>query len=125
MLAELCLATHTAAHITPLSRIVDLPSLRGKPMLLRLASGGWQWNGLFTTRTGLPLNATVSGDVALSGTPNQRPNVVGDMHLSSDRPLAAKLAQWFKPAAFAAPAVGTYVNAGRDINTGPGLATAT
>src|SRR5690242_1301711 len=121
--AERGLASFNAKHIASLSWIVDLPTLQGTPAALRLLAGGWQWNGLFTTRTGLALNPTMgSSDVALSGTPNQRPNVVGDMHLSSDRPRAAKLAQWFSPAAFAAPATGTFGNAGRDIITAPGSA---
>ena len=123
MRAERGLAGFNAEHIASLSWIVDLPQLKGKPAALRLAAGGWQWNGLFTARTGLPLNATLgSSDVALSGTPNQRPNVVGDLHLSSDRPVAARIAQWFNPAAFATPAIGTYGNAGRDVITAPGSA---
>jgi outer membrane receptor protein involved in Fe transport len=123
--AERALATFNAKHIASLSWIVELPSLRGKPVALRLAAGGWQWNGLLTLRTGLPLNPTLgSSDVALSGTGNQRPNVVGDWHLPSDRPLSAKLAQYFSPAAFAAPATGTFGNAGRDIVIAPGSATA-
>jgi hypothetical protein len=122
--AERGLASFNAAHIASLSWIADLPLLQGKPTALRLVAGGWQWNGLFTARTGLALNPTMgSTDVALSGTPNQRPNVVGNMDLSSDRPLAARLAQWFNPAAFAAPATGTFGNAGRDIITAPGSAT--
>jgi hypothetical protein len=62
--------------------------------------------------------------VALSATGSQRPNVVGDLSLSSDRSLSAKIAQWFNPAAFAKPATGAFGNAGRDIITAPGAATA-
>ena len=87
-------------------------------------AGGWQWNGLFTARTGLALNPTMESDVALSGTGNQRPNVVGSASEPSGRTLSAELAQWFNPAAFAAPATGTFGNAGRDIITAPGTATA-
>ena len=92
----------------------------GKPAALRLIAGGWQWNGLFTARTGLPLNAVTGADNALSGTGNQRPNVVGDWRLPDDRSPSAKIAQWFNPAAFAAPATGTFGNAGRDIIIAPG-----
>jgi hypothetical protein len=108
-----------------LSWIVDLPSLNGKPIALRLLAGGWQWNGLFSARTGLPLNETIgSTDAALVGTGNQRPNVVGNMHFSSDRSLSDKITQWFNPAAFAMPATGTFGNAGRYIIAAPGTATA-
>ncbi len=122
--AERGLATFNAAHIASLSWIVDLPSLKGKSAVLRLMAGNWQWNGLFSTRTGEPLNPTISSDVALSGTGSQRPNVVGDMSLPGDRSLSAKITQWFNPAAFATPATGTFGNAGRDIVIAPGNATA-
>ena len=121
--AERALSTFNAAHIGSLAWIYDLPSLQGKPAALRLIAGGWQWNGLFTGRTGEPLNPTVSGDVALSGTGSQRPNVVGSMAEPDGRTRSQEIAQWFNPAAFATPATGTFGNAGRDIITGPGSAT--
>ena len=123
--AERGLATFNAKHIASLSWIVDLPSLRGQPLALRLAAGGWQWNGLLHLRTGLPLNPTLgSSDVALSGTGNQRPNVVGEWRIEGDRTRAEKIARYFNPAAFATPATGTFGNAGRDIIIGTGSATA-
>lgn len=122
--AERGLASFNAKHIASLSWIVDLPSLRGKRTYLRLLAGDWQLNGLVTMRTGMPLNPTLgSSDVALSGTPNQRPNVVGEWRLPGDRPRAAKIAQYFNPAAFAVPATGTFGNAGRNIIIAPGSAT--
>jgi outer membrane receptor protein involved in Fe transport len=122
--AERGLASFNATHIASLSWIVDLPSLNHQPAALRLVAGGWQWNGLFTARTGEPLNPTISGDTALSGTGSQRPNVVGSMSEPSGRTLSQEIAQWFNPAAFATPATGTYGNAGRDIIIAPGSATA-
>jgi hypothetical protein len=118
------LANFNAKHIASLSWIVDLPSFRRHHAALRLIVGGWQLNGLLQMRTGLPLNPTLgSSDVALSGTGNQRPNVVGDWQLPSDRPRAEKIARWFNPAAFAGPATGTFGNAGRNVIIGPGSAT--
>jgi len=123
--AERGLATFNAKHIGSLSWIYDLPALQNKPVALRLIAGGWEWNGLFTARTGLPLNATIgSTDAALVGTGNQRPNVVGNMNLPGGRTLSDKIAQWFNPAAFTMPGTGTFGNAGRDIITAPGTATA-
>ncbi|MFB3830177.1 MAG: carboxypeptidase regulatory-like domain-containing protein [Bryobacteraceae bacterium] len=123
--AERGLATFNAKHIASLSWIVDLPSLKGRNTALRLVAGGWQWNGLLHLRTGLALNATLgSSDIALSGTGNQRPNVVGEWRIGGDRTRAEKIARWFNPAAFATPATGTFGNAGRDIIIAPGSATA-
>jgi hypothetical protein len=47
--------------------------------------------------------------------------VVGDSKLSGGRSKAAELAQWFNTAAFAAPALYTFGNAGRTDGYGPGL----
>jgi outer membrane receptor protein involved in Fe transport len=118
------LAGFNATHIGSLSWIVDLPSLKGQRAPLRLIAGGWQWNGLFTANTGMPLDPVVGSDAALSGTPNQRPKVVGDWHEPSGRGLTAEIADWFNPAAFAAPATGTFGNAGRNIIISPGSANA-
>jgi hypothetical protein len=82
-----------------------------------------QWNGLLSARTGLPLNPVIGSDVALSGISNQRPKVVGSMSEPDGRPLSAEIAAWFNAAAFAAPATGTYGNAGRNIMVVPGSAT--
>jgi len=121
--AERGLATFNAAHIGSLSWIADLPALNGKPAALRLVAGGWQWNGLFTARTGVPLNVTLGSlDRALSGTGNQRPDVVGDWHLPSGRSRSDQIAQWFDPLAFGQPKAGTFGNAGRDIIIAPGFA---
>jgi hypothetical protein len=118
------LSTFNAKHILSLSWIYELPKLNGKPAALRLVAGGWEWNGLFTTRTGQALNETIgSTDAALVGTGNQRPNVSGSPFLSSDRSFSEKIAQWFNPAVFSMPATGTFGNAGRDILLGPGNAT--
>jgi len=120
--AERGLSTFNAKHIVALSWIADLPSLKGQPEALRLVAGGWQWTGLFTTRTGEPLNVTISPDQAFSGTGNQRPNVVGSPTLSGGRGLDTELTEWFNIAAFALPAAGTFGNAGRDVITAPGTA---
>ena len=121
--AERGLALFNAKHIASLSWIADLPTLQNRPIAVRLIAGGWQWTGLFTARTGEPLNVTISPDQAFSGTPNQRPNVVGSPNLPGGRSLDAELAQWFNTAAFTLPATGTFGKAGRDVITAPGTAT--
>jgi hypothetical protein len=63
-------------------------------------------------------------DYALSGTSNQRPNLSGNWRLPDGRDTSAQIAQWFNPAAFTAPAQGTFGNAGRDLVIGPGSTTA-
>jgi hypothetical protein len=96
--------------------------LNGKPAALRWIGGGWQWNGLFTASSGLPLNPVIGSDVALSGTPNQRPNVVGNWKQPDGRSRNEQIVAWFNAAAFAKPAAGTYGNSGRDVVISPGSA---
>jgi outer membrane receptor protein involved in Fe transport len=120
--AERGLSTFNAKHILSLSWIAELPALNNQPAVLRLVAGGWQLTGLFTARTGEPLNVTISPDQAFSGTGSQRPNVVGSPTLAGGRSFDAQLAQWFNTAAFALPASGTFGNAGRDVLTAPGTA---
>jgi outer membrane receptor protein involved in Fe transport len=106
-------------QIASFSWIWDLPRLTGYHPALRFIGGGWQVNGLVSLRTGTPFNVLTGADNALSGTPSQRPAVLGDPVLPGGRSTAAKVAQWFNPAAFAAPAANTYGNAGRNALIGP------
>lgn len=111
-------------HIVSFSWIWDLPKLAASNPALRAVAGGWQVNGLVSARRGMPVNVSSGGDGALSGTPNQRPDVVGNPVLSGDRPRAQKILAWFDRAAFAQPAAGAYGNAGRNVVLGPPAATA-
>ena len=108
-----------ARHVMALSWIWDLPSFAASAAPVRWIVGGWQLNGLLTARTGQPLNIVTGQDNALSGTPNQRPNQVGNPHLSTDRPRSELVAAWFDRTAFANPAAGTYGNFGRNVLTAP------
>ncbi len=82
--------------------------------------GGWQVNGIFTISAGRPFNVTSGTDRALSGAGSQRPNLVGAPFLDPNRSRDDLLRQYFNPAAFALPPVGSFGNAGRNILTGPG-----
>jgi hypothetical protein len=77
--------------------------------------GGWSMNGITSIHTGFPMNLTVVGDPMNTGD-SDRPNVVGDWHLSNPSPQ-----QWFNTAAFTKNNPYTFGNAGRYILTSPGL----
>lgn len=74
--------------------------------------GNWQVNGIARLRSGQPYTVVLSGDIANTGNMLNfmRPNLVGDPHLNNRSPL-----QWFNKAAFGAPPVFTFGNAGRNI----------
>ncbi|HUS08365.1 MAG TPA: hypothetical protein VMZ52_18825, partial [Bryobacteraceae bacterium] len=96
------------------------PRFGAAPAVVRAVAGSWQINGLLTMRTGLPFNVVSGRDIALSGTPNQRPDVVADPRLPEDRSKNDKVLAWFNRSAFAFPAAGTYGNTGRNALIGPG-----
>jgi hypothetical protein len=117
------LSDYFAKHIASFSWLWEVPGPSGNGFL-RAIAGDWQINGLVSVRTGLPINMLAGADVALSGTPNQRPSVIGDPVLSSDRPRGERILNWFDRTAFISPAAGTYGNVGRNALIGPNFAAA-
>jgi hypothetical protein len=100
-------------HVLNVSTVFGTPQFSGR--LASALASGWQWSTIYQASSGAPLNVTIGRDNALTGAPNQRPNLVGEPSL--DSPTAA---MWFNTAAFALPAVGTYGNLGRNVLRGPG-----
>ncbi|HTB13579.1 MAG TPA: carboxypeptidase regulatory-like domain-containing protein [Bryobacteraceae bacterium] len=104
-----------------LSYAYDLPIARGNRWL-----GGWQSFGVLTFQSGQPFTVMLVEDNDNSNTgfsnlgygANNRPDVVGNPHLSN--PGAQ---EWFNTNAFAVAPYGTFGNAGRNILSGPGLET--
>ena len=84
---------------------------------LRLLATGWRLSGIYRWDSGQPLTIIAGSDRAMTGIDVQRVNqVMGDVYLDkSARPLT----QYFNPAAFAQPALGTLGNLGRGSLRGP------
>ena len=102
-------------HVLTLNGVYQLPFARRNKYL-----GGWQLAGISSVRTGLPVNITVSRTAAqmLDGnTSGQRPNLVPGVSIYAEN---RTINNWFNPAAFSAPANGTWGNLGRFAATGPG-----
>ncbi|MBI3683040.1 MAG: TonB-dependent receptor [Acidobacteria bacterium] len=114
------LADFDARHVAALSWIWDLPKLSGSAAALGWVAGNWQISGTLTGRTGRPLNITTGQDNALSGTPNQRPELTGNPNLPSGRPRGDQVRAWFDRTAFVNPRAGTYGSLGRNALTAPG-----
>jgi hypothetical protein len=90
--------------------LYELPLGKGK---LR---GGWQLNGLLNAQSGNWFSPFWPGiDPSNTNTVGVRPNIVKD-----SIPMPKTLNEWFDPSAFAAPASGSFGNAGRGIIEGPG-----
>jgi hypothetical protein len=77
---------------------------------------GWQVSAIVSARSGSYFPVTTGVDNAFSGQPNQRANQVLDDPFMPNRTFS----QWLNPAAFQAPASGTYGTMPIDAIKGPG-----
>ena len=112
-------------HNVTVNGVYQLPFGAGKHLLNSgLASqilGGWELAGIAAARTGLPLNITISRKASAlpdGNTSSQRPNLVPGVPIYATN---QSINNWFNPAAFSAPANGTWGNLGRYIANGPGM----
>jgi hypothetical protein len=89
------------------------------PFRGRLA-GGWQINGIATLLSGFPFtpqvgsNRSGDGDTRNPDRPSLNPAFTGPI-------IQGNPNQWYNPAAFILPTVGTFGNLGRGVLTGPSL----
>jgi len=110
-------------HRFALSSVYDIPAFRRKAWI-RLVTQDWHLSTIYQIQSGMPLTISVFGDTANSGTvlgENPiRANVTGQPVFG---PGTRTAAEWFNPAAFAAPPAFTYGNAGRNSVYGPRMQT--
>jgi hypothetical protein len=100
------------------SYIWEMPFFRDSQQpFLRQVLGGWQIAGVTTIQSGTPINVTIGTDRANTGSPNQRPDMVGTP--SADCGGDA-LVNCIDPSAYALPAQFTFGNAPRNHLRGPG-----
>jgi hypothetical protein len=98
-------SNYNRKQILVFSYVYPLPFWRNGREWYKKGLGGWQISGVTLLQTGLPFNVGLSSDVAGTGISNQRPNVVADW-------TGPTKIQYLNPAAFAAPAPGTFGNLG-------------
>lgn len=82
--------------------------------------GGWQLAGTGSSRSGLPLNVTISRSASTLPDQinnSQRPDLVPNVSIYPEHRTPHA---WLNPAAFAVPANGTWGNAGRNLVRAPG-----
>lgn len=114
-------------HSITISSVYELPIGRNKALgkgmnpILDAFIGGWQANGIYTFRTGLPSTATLSSALAsqeVNTGGSDRPDQIASATLPSNQ---RSLAQYFNTAAFISLPPASYIfgNAGRDTIRGP------
>ena len=106
---------NTSDHIVNVSTVYEVPSLDGSAAL-RALTAGWQLSAIVTARSGSYFAVTTGVDTALTGQGGQRANQVLEDPLVSNPGIG----QWLNPAAFQAPATGTYGTMAPDAIEGPG-----
>jgi hypothetical protein len=109
------------AHNFSFWTVYNLPTFHTAARPLRAILGGWQTSGIWTWRSGLPVNVTSGQDRSLSGINLDRADIVGDPFLSSDRPRAQYLNAWFNTSAFTLAAPGTFGTSPRNVLRAPGF----
>jgi hypothetical protein len=102
------------------SFIWELPSMKGASRLARMALGGWEVNGIVTLESGLYFNVISGRDNSGNGINLDRPDLIGNPYLPTDRPHAQLIARYFDPGAFRQNGPGTFGNFGRNVLEGPG-----
>jgi hypothetical protein len=108
--------------------IYDIPLARNSSShFMKTVVGGWQLSGIVTMESGTPYNLGINGGNVASifpgGDVSNRPNLVGKITYPKS-PVSSNGVvtgiQWVDPAAFAAPATGTWGNLRFDALRGPG-----
>jgi len=112
-------STFDQRHILNVSYVYDLPFFRKSTGLERAFLGGWQWSGITTSQSGIPINITntVYGDNAGVGNgvgTGSRPDLVGNPHAAPCQTSTALGPSLFNSCAFAAPQGLTFGDIGRD-----------
>jgi hypothetical protein len=82
----------------------------------------WDLGSIVTLVSGLPFNVVTGVDNSRTGYGSDRPNLIGDPNLDTGRAKNQVINQYFNTAAFAANAIGTFGNFGRNVLVGPGTA---
>ncbi|MFN7932310.1 MAG: carboxypeptidase regulatory-like domain-containing protein [Bryobacteraceae bacterium] len=111
-------ANFDATHNFIGSLVYDIPFLRDRKDILGKAFGGWQVSGIYTLRTGLPINPQLGRDNAGVGSSSrQRPEASGSPFIAKGE---RTITRWFNPSVWSAPALGTFSSVARNVLSGPG-----
>jgi len=98
-----------------LSYVYDIPA-PSQQRFVRAIFGNWQFSGISSFQTGLPINISLPGDNAGVGSAPYRPDLIGNPTVGGGSRQV-----WFNPLAFAKPAPGLFGNAGRNVVSSAGI----
>jgi hypothetical protein len=115
------------AHRFIAATVYDLPfgdqrAFNIRNPVLKHIAGGWGLGTVIELRTGATFGVIEQTNRSNAFSQSQRPNLVRDPILPSDRPRSQSLARYFDTSAFQAPGDGVFGNAPRTVCCGPGFA---
>lgn len=111
-------ANFDATHNFIASYLWDVPFLRNRKDLIGRILGGWQYSGVVTLRTGLPISPELGRDIAgVGSSARQRPEAIRSPFLPRGE---RSITRWFDADAYVQPAFGTFSSVARNILSGPG-----
>jgi Carboxypeptidase regulatory-like domain/TonB dependent receptor len=117
--AERSVDASDLTHSMVVNYTYELPLGKGKQFggdwgkTMNAAFGGWQWSGILTTHTGLPISITPASNNTVGTASygfNQRPNIVAGV---SPVPEHQTINDWINPAAFSQPDPFTFGDSAR------------
>jgi len=121
--AERSVDASDLTHSLVINYNYELPFGRGKQFgrdwgrAMDAALGGWQWSGILTAHTGLPISITPASNNTVGTASygfNQRPNIVPGVN---PVPANQTITHWINPAAFSQPDPFTFGDAPRFLST--------
>ena len=113
------LAVEDVAHNFKFSNLFEVPRIGVKGIGDKLLNG-WQVNSILIWQSGFPFSIASGRDNSFSGINSDRADFLGgSASLSDSRPRGEQVLQWFDTSKFAANAIGTFGNSGRNILRGP------
>lgn len=109
-------------HVFVASYVWQLPALTGTNRFVRTAAGGWQFSGIWSAQSGIPVSISAGLDRSQTGIGFDKGQLVatnpyGPGACQNRAPCVDAL----MPSAFALPALGTYGNLSKGALRGPGL----
>ena len=118
--AEYALARTDRTHVFTANYVYELPFFRNSGPLLQATLGGWQVSGITYLWSGNPVPLIATGNTNGSRRGNRVNQVVDDPRANLPANVPGGV-YWFNPAAFEAPADGTYGTSGRSPLRLPGV----
>lgn len=120
--AETAFGTQDQPNTLSINAVWEIPVFNNSGNgFLKGAFGGWQLNGIYTVRSGLPQTVCLDEDIVGLGTGTnvcERPDVVSNPNLSRGQQTAT---EFFNTSSFVLQDPGTFGNSGRNNVRGPGI----